>query len=489
MSFPLATGFSLPRFLMWLCLACLAITLCARRASKIDMDDDNLYLAYGAQSQHARAEPLEQDLIDRVAATPGCEESAFRLAFRKRYASNYAGYAAVQRVVQHVAGLFVPAGPMTIIAASLATKGLVLLLLAFALALAASRGSSPELEAAAICAFIVLVGLDFVPEWARPPQRVSITHLGRTIVQQVSSLFVIAKAHSYFEVTPRNGALLMFAISLLLKWQGRLTAAVLALLLLAPLHQTYGGIGLVLFAVASTLSRPELFAAPLRRAILVGAGLSYVMREHFLQRHDILIQILAAGGLVLAALLFVDVVGSARFAALRERCLGGWGAREVVVDAAALIAFVALVTLLSWVGDQVMADPITRRYVWANFPIRTLSFVRFPMFTAIFWFVLTRSRWLSGPSGRAWFAAACGVSCLALGGLCVANVDSHVWGRLQGQMERNLRPARKRGIFNPQSEENRIYAHLTMVAAGELEPGAAERSVVAGRALGCQHQH
>jgi hypothetical protein len=275
---------------------------------------------------------------------------------------------------------------------------------------------------------------------------------------------------------------------MLLKWRGRLTAAVLALLVIASLHQTYGGIGLVLFSVASSLTRPDVFAAPLRRVVVIGAGLVYVLREHFLQRHDILIQILTAGGLVLAALLFFDVVGSARFAALRQRCLGRWAAREVVVDAAALLGFVALITLLSWVGDRVMQDPITRRYVWANFPIRTLSFVRFPMFIALFWLALVRSRWLSSSRGRAWFAAACGLSCLALAGLCLANVDTRVWGRLRGQMEKNLHPARKRGIFNPQSEENRIYAHLTMVAAGELEPDAAERSIVAGRELSCPHE-
>lgn len=483
---PWVTTSNLARLFMWLCLAVLAFSLSARRASEIAMDDDNLYLAYAAQGQRTAAKDLEQRLIDRVAAVPACEESAFRLAFRKRYATNYSGYAAVQGAVQDVASRWVPAGTKSVVFATLAAKGLFLLLLPLALLVAATRGPSREVGAAAVCAYLVLVALDVVPPWKAAPQRVDIEHLLQTTLQQLSSMFVIARPHSYFEVTPRNGALLVFAISLVLKWQGRLTAAAVTLLGVALLHQTYGGIGLILFTIVSAVSRPEVFAARVRQGILVGVGLLYVMRENFWQRLDVWIQVAAAAGLVLAAWLFFRVMGSARFAALRKRCLGRWAEREVVVDAGALVAFIALVTLGSWAADQLMQDPITRRYVWANLPIRTLSFVRFPAFIALFWVLLNRTQWLARPMRRSWLAAFCGLGCLALGSACATKVDLHAWKRLRSQMERNLDRPREGRTFSPTAEENRIYAHLVMVAAGQLEPDVAEKRIVAKRKISCQ---
>jgi hypothetical protein len=470
---------------MWLCLAAVAISLSTLRASKIHMDDDNLFLAYGAQSEAALAAPLEQSLIDRIAAVPGCEESAFRLAFRKRYSTNYVGYAALQRAVQYGATLFVPPAEKSIIVASLAAKALVLLLLSIALAVAAIRGSSREIEGAVVCSFIALVALDFAPSWVSAPQRVDITNLAHTVVEQVSSLFIIARQHSYFEVTPRNGALLMFVISLLLKWQGRLTAAVIALLMIAPLHQTYGGMGLVLFAIGSAVSRPEVFATALRRAILVGVGLLYVVREHFLERLDVWVQIACALGLVAGALLFFRGVCSTRFAALRQRYLGSWAGREIPLDALSLLGFVVFVTLLSWVGDQVMQDPITRRYAWSNLPIRTLSFVRFPVFIAGFWLLLARTQWLASPRGRRWFAAACALSCLLLSWSHVARTDTRAYHRLQSELGRNLRRPREGSTFKPFDEERRVYAHLAMVAAGQMAPAAAEATIIAERKIRC----
>lgn len=478
-------GSWLPQLLLWLCLLLLAISLSSMRASRIVMDDDNLYLTYGAQSDVSRAAPLEQSLIDRVAAVPGCEQSAFRLAFRKRYAGNYGGYAAVQRAVQYVAALFVPTGPNSIVAATLVTKALFLLLMLIALGVAAARGSSREIEAAVICSFIALVGLDFA-SWVPAPERVEITDLLRTFMQQLSSLFVIGEAHSYFEETPRNSALLLFVIILLLKWQGHLTAAVVSLLIIASIHQTYGGLGLVLFATASAVSRPEVFATPVRRTILVVVGLVYVVRERFLERLDGWVQLACALGLIVAALFFFRGVCSARFGAWRQRHVGSWAGREIALDAAALLGFVLLVTLVSWVGDQVMQNPLTRRYVWANLPIRTLSFVRFPVFIAGFWLVLTRLKWLASARGRSSFAAACALSGLALSWVCMSKVDAHAYERLLGELDSNLRRPRAGSIFEPFAEERRIYAYLTMVAAGQVDPAKADARIVGKREIHCR---
>jgi hypothetical protein len=488
MSSILTTGSKTPWLAMWLCLAILAVCLCLRGASRATLDDDNLYLAYAAQSQLARAKPLEQSLIDRVQVAPDCQEAAFRLAFRKRYASNYAGYSAVQGAIQAAAPSIVPAGSKSIILGTLVAKALFLLSGSIALAVAARRGGNREIEAAAICSFIALAALEFAPKWMHVPARVSIATLPRTILQELSSFFVIARAHSYFEVTPRNSALFLFAIALVFKWQGRLTAAVITLLMMAPMHQTYAGLGLVLFAIASAVSRPDVFATPLRRAMLIGAGLVYVGREHFVERLAVSVQVVSAVVLVLSALVFFRGVCSESIAAFRLRVLGNWASREIALDALSLGALVMLVTLVCWVADAILQDPITRRYVWANFPMRTLSFVRFPVFIAGFWLLLTRTQWLSSVRGQIRFAAGCVLASVLLIGVSARSVDTGVWGRLKHQFARNLRPP-KSGPFRPESEEHRIYAFLTMVAAGELEPAEADAKIVGDRAIICKPKH
>jgi hypothetical protein len=469
---------------MWSCLAMLATCLCLARTSQTRMDDDNLYLAYEAQSDVARATPLEQSLIDRITGVPGCETAVYRLAFRKRYAGNYFGYAAVQRAMQHAAAAFVPAGPKSIVLATLAAKGSFLLLILIGLGVAAVRGPRRDIETAVVCSFIVLVALDLVTGWVPTPVLVDIARLPHTITQLLSSFFIIVKAHSYFEVTPRNGALLLFVIALVLKWQGHLSAALLALLLIVPIHQTYAGLALILLAAASAVSRPDLFATSLRRALMVGTGLVYVVREHFLEHLAVWVQVVCALALVLAALLFFRVVASARYAALRERYLGSWLQRDVALDAAVLMGFLVLVTLASWLGNQVTRDAITRHYVWSNLPIRTLSFVRFPVFVAGFLSVLTRVPWLM-TNGRNWLIATCTLSCLVLSWICASEVDTHVSKRLVSEINQHLRPARNRRSFSPQVEEDRIYAYLTLVAAGQVEASAAETSIVANRHINC----
>ncbi|HKO92303.1 MAG TPA: hypothetical protein VJU61_14165, partial [Polyangiaceae bacterium] len=197
-----------PRLLAWACLGVLVFCLSVARVSQSHMDDDNLYLAYAAQSGGVGAPELEQRLIDRTAATPHCEEQAHRLALRLRYTTNYAGYAAVQASLQHAAALFVAPGPARIIAGTLAVKFLFLLVLSIALAIVGLRCSDRELELAILCAFTLMVALDIASKWVPTILRVEVNKPVSAIGQFISSFFVIAKAHSYFGVTPRNAALL-----------------------------------------------------------------------------------------------------------------------------------------------------------------------------------------------------------------------------------------------------------------------------------------
>jgi hypothetical protein len=471
---------------MWMCLALLAICLCAARVSQINMDDDNLFLAYAAQSEAERAAPLEQSLIDRIATVSGCEESAYRLSLRKRYSSNYAGYLRAQRILQSIAERFVRPGQASVVAATLGVKAVFFLVGSLALLIIASRVASRDVEAAVVSSFIVLVAMDLVTRWASTVQLVNINSLALTAEQMMASFFVAAKPHSYFGVTPRNAAILVFVVALLLKWQGRLTAATLALLLIAPIHQTYGGLALVMFAAASTISRPTVFATTSRRIILISAGLVYVLREHFLEHLDPWVQAACSLALVAAALLLFRIVCSARFAAVRERILGRWVEREIACDAITLVALVVLITLLSWGGARVTKDALSRRYVWANFPSRALSFVRFPAFIACFWLLSTRLRWAASSKNRARFAATCAVSGLVLSGVCVSQVDVHAWKRLQREVKHQLGPPRDRDAFRPQSEEGRIYAYLAMIAARQRDLVWAEADIVARRPIRCE---
>ncbi|HKO92554.1 MAG TPA: hypothetical protein VJU61_15440, partial [Polyangiaceae bacterium] len=279
--------------------------------------------------------------------------------------------------------------------------------------------------------------------------------------------------------------LLLFVLALSFKWRGRCTAAVLALLLIAPIHQTYSGLALLSFAAISALSRPELFSSRGVRLLLVGIGLIYVVRERFFEHFSVSAQLAVGAGLVVAALLFFRVMSSAAFAAFRQRYLGRWLDQEVFLDAWALVALVILLLLVSVIGDRITNDPITRRYVWSNIPTRTLSFVRFPVFIAFCLLIARRLHWHEGSKSRFWCTTACALSCLLLSFVSLSQIDRGAWHRLGHEMRKHLGAPRRLEALRPKDEEERIYAHLVMVAAGDMEASAAEASILRERPIEC----
>lgn len=107
------------------------------------------------------------------------------------------------------------------------------------------------------------------------------------------------------------------------------------------------------------------------------------------------------------------------------------------------------------------------------------------MFIACFWLALTRLQWLASPKGRSWIAGACALSCAALSWFCLSNVNTDVYPRLLRELDQNLQP-RGEGIFDPYREERRIYAYLTLVAAGKMDPVEADAGIIGNREIRCR---
>jgi len=463
------------RRLLWIALGVLTMCLALESLSRIRMDDDNLYLAYAAQPDRALASGIENSVIERIAASPHCEQAAYRLTLRQRYVTNYAGYLAVQGALQRLMAPLVASPATQLLAASLAAKGLFLVLFAVSLLLVAARAADRRLTLAFVLAFLLLAAAEIAMQRILLGARLDRT--GKLLVE-----ILLGRANSPFGVTPRNAALLLFAIALLLQWRGAWTWASAAILLISPLHQTYAGLGLALFSLALLVSRPEAFARTGVRLLLTGAGLVYLLREQFFASSGWLVRIAAAAALIGVAALCFRVVGSRTFAEFRRARLGRLAERELLLSIGSLLAVAALVALVSLVGSRLTHDANARTYFFTELTTRVLGFVRFPAAMALG--LLVAHRYASDVATFR-LTAGSAVACLALGAAACLNVDRESWTRLSGELEQQLGRPSERRVFKPPREEARIYAHLALVASGALPSSEALERIFRKRTIRC----
>ena len=373
---------------LWLSLAVLVATLCVGRISAIGFDDDNLYLAYWAQSDPQRAVPFESSLIERVRATPQCEAITHRLSLRQRYGTNYAGYSAMQGALQSLAERFVPHGPPAIIAGTLAVKALFFVVMTAALLAMGWRSREHPLTLGIALAFLALAATDIATLWLPSHVIIDMDEPARAAWQVGYSLFFPASALSTFGVTPRNAALLLFSIAVILLWRRRWTAASLAILLMAPLHQTYAGIGLALFSLTALIATPQAFVQRNARIALSLAGLVYLYREHLFAGLGPLARVACAAALLGVAFLGFRIAGSQRFLALRRRYLGRFAERPLVTSAATLSLLALSIGLGSLLGSALSAP--TQHNMWAESAGRIGAFSRLPVAIAVATTLLAR---------------------------------------------------------------------------------------------------
>lgn len=449
---------------VWLAILALLAVLGAMRLSTVTLDDDNLLLAYWGAPVSAEAKAVEYGLHAAALKVPECDVAAFRLGLRERYAANYAGYLTVDTGLYGLMrALGVPADA-AVIDAMIATKALLFALAIGGLLWVSARTRDGPLGAALALGLTALAAVDVIAQSGLVPT-FWLADLGKPVAafgKIAYGVAIPAEANSIFGVTPRNAALALFAAAMVLRWRGLPAAGAVAVLLAGAMHQTYGGIALLLFAASAAVSDPKALAGWPVRALLTLAAVIYAMRERYF----------ASGmgmQLAIVAILIVGAFAAFWFAAtplyerLHARVLGKHRDKTLYLDALVIVAVCVLVTAIALVGAHGAARP-QRLYLWSDLAMRIWSFARFPLFVAAAWFVGTRFR----------RDAAIAAAAAALAMAAFAMIDWNGPARRSAELAAALdRPA---GLELPR-DERWVYAHLGRLAVG-AEPPAALRSAV-----------
>ena len=454
--------------------------LCVARVSTTRVDDDNMWLAYAASPASPDAKAMEQAFVAQVTLQPGCEVSAYRLTLRERYAGTYAGYLAVQRVIHSVWTAFSPAGIASILGATLMAKLLISLALTGALVLIVARTRDPLMATAFVGALAALIAGEIATRWLPNYWIVDVGKPVNAIAKLAYGLVVPLEAHALFGATPRNAALDLFAAGFVLKWQGSYRAAALMILSVGLAHQTYAGLAVLLFSLATAVSRPTVLGAWSVRATLIVAAITYVMRERYFGGASLGVQVVVIAVLISFVAGAFALVASPWYARFRIRALGATAARDILLDASVCILFAGIVTAVCLVAGPLDSDPITRSYFWSELATRIWSFVRFPAFVAAALFVLSHIRLAEGPR-NATLAVAASVLCV----LAFVQIDRAAPVRQLRELASLISALPATADLLPTSEEDRLYANLALVATGAESASVARTRFIAGRRIAC----
>ena len=286
---------------VWLAILALLAVLGAVRLSTVTLDDDNLLLAYWGAPVSADAKAVEHDLHAAALKVPECDVAAFRLGLRERYAANYAGYLGVDTGLYHLARAVGLPPERAVIAAMIATKALLFALVIGGLLWVSARTRDGPLGAALALGLVALAAVDIIAQSGIVPT-FWLADLGKPVAAFGKIAYAVAipaEANSIFGVTPRNAALALFAAAMVLRWRGLPAAGAVAVLLAGVMHQTYGGIALLLFAASAAVADPKALAGWPVRALLTLAAVISVLRESYfgagLGLQLVLIAILSGG--------------------------------------------------------------------------------------------------------------------------------------------------------------------------------------------------
>jgi hypothetical protein len=464
---------------IWLLLGLLFGLLCLVRISSMPFDDDLNYLAYVGTPPTAQAKAIEAGLERRFASLPNCKHVAFRLTFRDKYASNYIGYAALNSTVYWSARSAGQQRENALINSMLITKALAFALVAGLLLLVSAGTRDIQLNTAIAFALLlsaiseVVAGSGLVPTFGI----INIGSASKAILELVYSFIVIPPAHSLFGITPRNVASAIFAVALVLRWRGRSVGAAWAILAIGLVHQTYAGLALFFYAIATSLSDPRALRPMSVRFALVLAALIYAWRETYVLNLGSLA--LPAGiGIVVVAAASFRIVDSAEYHRHLSRELGHLAGRPVLIDALVIVALCTLISLLALVASQ-GADPISRHYVWADLATRVWAFARFPGFVAI---ALVVARLWPQPT-QVVSTVMMTMAMLAI--LAAAlEVQRNPVRRLEHAQAALLADAAGGKVVTFPSGEVWLYAHLTAISANE-ESGAGFARKLRSSSLRC----
>lgn len=461
---------------IWIILAVLALLLTLGRVSRQQHDDDNIWLAYSGMPPSAVAKAIEGEFVARVSATAQCTTAAFRMKLRDRYAANYGGYLLLNSAVYAVRRSFEGEGLETAWRALATTRALMLLLSSLFL-LTVALALKPDLALAVAGAIAAMAASDLVVNGAIVPDIgiVDMADAGN-LPKLVFSFFFATEAHSIFGATPRNAALSLFAAAMVLRWQRRPAAGAIAILLAGAMHQTYGGISLLLFTVTTAIASPDQLKGRATQVLLTLAAVIYAMRERYVTV-DLAIQAAVLIAVVTAATLAFTAVRSGPYARLRTRMLGMFADRELLLDAATCILLCTVVTVAALIAAR-RSEPTIALYFWSDLTIRLWSFARFPVFVGAAMLVVKalarQFRWLE---------TAGALLCLILVLVSLRQIDVDGLRDAPSQASIAAYDAGYPGLRLPK-EERVIYANLALVTAG-AQPAAELRRRLAMEALSC----
>jgi hypothetical protein len=458
-----------PRRLLWIAVIVLVGLLGVARVSATQLDDDTLWLAYASAPAAPDARAIEGDVLSRVTALPGCEDASFRLGLRQRYASNYAGYLAVNTMVYQATRALGVNGATAIVDAMLATKALLYALAVAALLWACVRTRDQILNLAlalgltGLAAADVLSGSGVLPVFSQ----IDLGKPATAIFRMGYSLAVPSHEHSMFGLTPRNAALALFALAMVLRWRNKPVAAAVAVLLMSAAHLTYGGIGLFLFAATTSIAKPTALSGWTTRAVLVLAAVLCVARDRYFGAGSLPVLPILGAVVVMAAGLLA--VGSPLYARLRERILGRFADREVLIDVVVLLLACVAITAIAIVGAS-RADPVARLYLWSDLAMRIWSFARFPMAIGAALLLLS---WIRLPAAPRY--AAIGAIAAVAAVVAALQIDWSGGSRRDDEMAAALVLPGSGLEFR--RDETPLYAHLALIAAG-AEPATIFRDAM-----------
>jgi len=362
----------------------------------------------------------------------------------------------------------------------LATKFIFLFVTLSTLVAVAAKVQDKRLNMALAFGMLTVLAGEILTPWVRTVMIVDVGEPIEAAAKLLYSFFVPNHAHMLSGETPRSAALVLFAIALVLKWNDRPVLAALTIVAMGFVHQTYGGVGLLLMSVLFAISKPEALDLRSVRLTLVAAVLIYIWQEKFFGDREVASQWLLVVTVFAAAATAFTICRSSQYRRLVARMLDPLASEEQQLDALVCVLAAAIITGVCLIGGALEANPITGRYLWSDLATRIWSFVRYPAFVAAALWAM--SHW---PSllrhGRAAIGTISVVLCLT----ALAQIDPKAPGVQAHHLAELSFGAPRSPVQDPMAEEDRVYAQLLSVAMGLRNAGAAHVALVEERPIRC----
>lgn len=447
-------------------LIVLVILLCSAQCwlllSRIQMDDDNLYLSYLSErrSNPEAGAHIERAYVDQIKDAPGCERAAWRFEFRAQYGDNYPLLPWLES--QARSHFFSPANDLTtsVLGPMVASRVAMLLLTWGLVAYALSRLRDVNVRQTIIIGLGVAACINIAATHAYVLLRTP-DYAQHGVFAKV--LYHAGKWHiggGPFANTPRNSATVLFLLALILKWSGHPRLAVLSLLSISLMHRTYAGLMLVLFSGLMVFTAREQLRQSGVKLLMVLCFAVYLLRERYWEGStaptELLIMATMAYGLLL------HLAAARRFDTPARKVVGPATAYPLVADALLLLLACALVTLMATISRHFSHDAQASGHFWGELKHRVPTICEVPMILGL---IQALENWLLRRSGLASsrpMVLAGGVLALAFVGFALRLSDTNFWNRASESLSRlqtvpNVVDA---SPFNPAGEEARIYLSL-----------------------------